>query len=101
MCHAIKNFFLATGRLVGFKAADGLNTVQGMLDYRGLTEIILGSKWLRSHLFHTGASSLSENILSVCSAKRHAPFSVTIPLCMFGYFFLYSQFLFGESDYIH
>ena len=63
MCHAIKEYFLETGRKVGFKAAGGIRTVHDALVYYTLVKEILGKEWLSNELFRIGASRLASLLL--------------------------------------
>lgn len=64
MCQAIKEYFLETGRKVGFKPAGGLNTVQDALIYYTIVKEILGKEWLNNKLFRLGTSRLANLLLS-------------------------------------
>ncbi|MBD5194471.1 MAG: deoxyribose-phosphate aldolase [Bacteroidales bacterium] len=64
MCMCIKEYFKATGRKVGFKAAGGVRTTEEAVAYYTLVKEILGEEWLNPSLFRIGASSLANNILS-------------------------------------
>ena len=73
MCQAIKDFYTATGRKVGFKAAGGVKTPQDAALYYTIVEQILGEEWLTTDLFRIGASSAANNLLSaiVGTATTH------------------------------
>ena len=64
MCHAIKEYFLETGRKIGFKAAGGINTVHDALIYYTLVKEILGKEWLRNEWFRIGTSRLTPLLLA-------------------------------------
>ena len=64
MCQAIKEYFTETGRMVGFKPAGGLNTVQDALTYYSIVKEVLGEKWLNNHYFRLGTSRLANLLLS-------------------------------------
>ena len=64
MCQAIKDFYTATGRKVGFKAAGGVKTPSDAALYYTIVEQILGEEWLTTDLFRIGASSAANNLLS-------------------------------------
>ena len=64
MCQAIKDFYAATGRKVGFKAAGGVKTPSDAALYYTIVEQILGEEWLTTDLFRIGASSAANNLLS-------------------------------------
>ncbi|MBE6187584.1 MAG: deoxyribose-phosphate aldolase [Rikenellaceae bacterium] len=64
MCQAIKDYYEATGRKVGFKAAGGVKSPQDAALYYTIVEQILGQEWLTTDLFRIGASSAANNLLS-------------------------------------
>lgn len=70
MCTAIKDYYAATGRKVGFKAAGGVKTPQDAALYYTIVEQILGSEWLTTDLFRIGASSAANNLLSAIVGKQ-------------------------------
>lgn len=65
MLHAIKEYYEATGRMVGFKPAGGVRTPEDAVGYYCLVKEILGEKWLTNEYFRIGASGLANNLLSV------------------------------------
>ena len=64
MCHAIKDYYDKTGRMVGFKAAGGVRTAEDAALYYTIVREILGREWITTDLFRIGASSAANNILS-------------------------------------
>lgn len=64
MCQAIKDYYVKTGRKVGFKAAGGVRTPEDAALYYTIVEEILGEEWLTTDLFRIGASSAANNLLS-------------------------------------
>ncbi len=64
MCTAIRDFYLKTGKKVGFKPAGGVVTVEDAQKYYTIVEDILGEEWLNSNYFRIGASRLANNILT-------------------------------------
>ena len=58
MCQAIKEYFLETGRKVGFKPAGGINTVQDAVNYYTIVKELLGKEWLNN-----------EAVLPTCSSR--------------------------------
>lgn len=70
MCHAIKEYFLETGRKVGFKPAGGLNTVRDALVYYTIAKEVLGKEWLTNELFRLGTSRLANVLLSDIIGKE-------------------------------
>ena len=73
MWQAIKDFYAATGRKVGYKAAGGVKTPSDAALYYTIVEQILGEEWLTTDLFRIGASSAANNLLSaiVGTATTH------------------------------
>lgn len=69
MCHAIKDYYNASGRKVGFKAAGGVRTPADAALYYTIVEEVLGKEWLTTDLFRIGASSAANNILSAIEDK--------------------------------
>ena len=64
MCLTIKEYFKATGLMVGFKAAGGISTSESAMQYWSLVSFVLGEKWLNNQYFRIGASSLLNNIIA-------------------------------------
>lgn len=64
MCQAIKEYFLETGRKVGFKPAGGINTVHDALVYYTIVKKVLGKEWLTNELFRLGTSRMANLLLS-------------------------------------
>lgn len=64
MCQAIKEYFLETGRKVGFKPAGGINSVHDALVYYTLVKELLGKEWLTNQFFRLGTSRLANLLLS-------------------------------------
>ena len=69
MCHAIKDYYNATGRKVGFKAAGGVRTPSDAALYYTIVEEVLGKEWITTDLFRIGASSAANNIISAIEDK--------------------------------
>lgn len=69
MCHAIKDYYNATGRKVGFKAAGGVRTPEDAALYYTIVEEVLGKEWLTTDLFRIGASSVANNLISAIVDK--------------------------------
>ncbi len=70
MCCAIADYYKATGRKVGFKAAGGVRTPQDAALYYTIVEETLGKEWLTPALFRIGASSAANNIISAIEGKE-------------------------------
>ena len=64
MCQAIKEYFLETGRKVGFKPAGGINCVHDALVYYTIVKETLGEEWLSNEFFRLGTSRLANMLLS-------------------------------------
>ncbi|MBD5214684.1 MAG: deoxyribose-phosphate aldolase [Bacteroidales bacterium] len=64
MCQCIKEYYEATGNMVGFKASGGVATTAEAVAYYTLVKEVLGEKWLTNEYFRIGASRLANNLLS-------------------------------------
>lgn len=64
MTYAIRAFAQKRKKIVGFKPAGGIATVDEALLYWRIQEYVLGEKWLTPSLFRIGASRLANNILT-------------------------------------
>ncbi len=64
MCHAIKDFWMKTGKQVGFKPSGGIATTEDAILYLTIVKEILGEEWMNPKLFRIGASRLANNLLS-------------------------------------
>ncbi len=64
MTHAIKAYAQKKSRMVGFKPAGGIVTVEDALLYWAIQEQVLGEKWLTNEFFRIGASRLANNLLT-------------------------------------
>lgn len=63
MCLCIKEYFEATGTMIGFKPAGGVSTTNDALAYYTIVKHVLGEKWLNNRYFRLGASRLANNLL--------------------------------------
>ena len=70
MAQAIKEYYGATGRRVGFKAAGGLATTEDAVKYYTVIKEVLGEEWLTNEYFRIGASRLANNLLSDILGKE-------------------------------
>jgi len=70
MCSAIREFYLQTGKKVGFKAAGGIVESTDALLYMAIVREILGDEWLKPALFRIGASRLANNLLTSISEEK-------------------------------
>jgi deoxyribose-phosphate aldolase len=62
MLHVINDFYLKTGRKIGFKPAGGIVNPQQAIRYYILVRHLLGTSWLAKDLFRIGASRLVDNL---------------------------------------
>lgn len=69
MCQAIRDYYEATGKKIGFKAAGGVRTAQDAALYYTIVEETLGKEWLTPELFRIGASSVANNLISAIEGK--------------------------------
>ncbi len=63
MLEAVRDFYIATGRRVGVKAAGGIRTAKQALHYLVLVKETLGDAWLTPERFRIGASTLANDLL--------------------------------------
>lgn len=64
MCDCIKEYYLRTGRKVGFKPAGGISTAKDAASYYAIVDTILGNEWLTPSLLRFGASRVANAIIS-------------------------------------
>jgi deoxyribose-phosphate aldolase len=70
MLAAVRDFELATGRLVGVKVAGGIRTAKDAIRYLVLVNEVAGPAWLTPRLFRIGASTLLNDLLMQRSKQR-------------------------------
>lgn len=63
MCDTIKEYFEATGRMVGFKPAGGMSTIDDVLTYFYIVREVLGERWLNKDYFRVGTSRLAGKVM--------------------------------------
>lgn len=63
MLEAIRDYYYATGRMVGMKPAGGIATAKLALQYLVVVRETLGQAWLHPDWFRFGASSLANDLL--------------------------------------
>lgn len=63
MLEALRDHFLATGRVAGMKPAGGISNAKTALRYLVMLRETLGAQWLSPDLFRFGASSLANDVL--------------------------------------
>lgn len=73
MSYAIRAFAQRRKRVVGFKPAGGIATVEDALHYYRIQEYVLGEKWLTPKLFRLGASRLANNLLTAIAKLEGKP----------------------------
>lgn len=65
MCQCILEYYLKTGRMVGFKVSGGVATTEDALKYYTLVRAILGDQWVETNeFFRIGASRLANALLT-------------------------------------
>ncbi len=64
MCQAIKEYYDATGTMIGFKPAGGISATADAVKYYCVVKAVLGEKWLTNEYFRIGASRLGNNLLT-------------------------------------
>lgn len=69
ICLAIKAYYEATGRKVGFKAAGGISSAMDALCYYSIAFSVLGSEWLDKSLFRLGVSRLGNALMSAIEGE--------------------------------
>lgn len=63
MMEAVKNYYKATGRRVGIKAAGGISDPDDAALYVALLRQVLGKDWMTKRYFRIGASRLAGRVL--------------------------------------
>ena len=63
MCDTIMEYFEATGRMVGFKPAGGMSTIDDALTYFYIVREVLGERWLSKDYFRVGTSRLAGKVM--------------------------------------
>ena len=69
MCHAIRDYYEKTGRMVGFKPAGGVRSAADAVPYYTIVREILGERWLTPRFFRIGASSVANVLLSAIEGE--------------------------------
>lgn len=70
MLEAIRDFYYATGRIIGMKPAGGIRTAKQALHYLVIVKETLGDTWLSPDLFRFGASTLLNDVLMQLEKER-------------------------------
>ncbi|MDP2089778.1 MAG: deoxyribose-phosphate aldolase [Flavobacteriaceae bacterium] len=63
MLEAIRDYYYATGIMIGMKPAGGISNAKLALQYLLMVKETLGGKWLSNQYFRFGASSLANDVL--------------------------------------
>jgi deoxyribose-phosphate aldolase len=63
MLEAIRDFYYATGKMVGMKPAGGISTAKAAIQNLVMVRETLGDAWLSNEWFRFGASSLANDLL--------------------------------------
>ena len=63
MLEAIRDFFYATGTMVGMKPAGGISNAKAALGHLVMVKETLGEAWLTNKWYRFGASSLANDVL--------------------------------------
>ena len=74
MCQAIKEYHARCGRLVGFKAAGGVSSVDDALTYYTIVREMLGEEYIKKGLFRIGTSRLANLLVSDILGEDCKPF---------------------------
>ncbi|MBO46328.1 MAG: deoxyribose-phosphate aldolase [Planctomycetes bacterium] len=75
MLEAIRDHYLATGKMVGMKPAGGIRTAKQALHYLVMLKETLGDAWLSPEWFRFGASSLLNDILWQLRKQRDGEYA--------------------------
>jgi deoxyribose-phosphate aldolase len=70
MLEAIRDFYYATGKIIGMKPAGGIRTAKQALHYLVMVKETLGDRWLTPDLFRFGASTLLNDVLMQLEKER-------------------------------
>lgn len=63
MLEAIRDFYYATGKMIGMKPAGGISKSKLALHYLVMVKEVLGDDWMNNQWFRFGASSLANDVL--------------------------------------
>jgi deoxyribose-phosphate aldolase len=63
MLEAIRDYYYATGKMVGMKPAGGISTSKLALQYLVMIRETVGQAWLHPDWFRFGASALANDLL--------------------------------------
>ena len=71
MLEAIRDYYYATGKLVGMKPAGGIAKSKLALHYLVMLKETLGNAWMTSKWFRFGASSLANDVLMQLAKQEY------------------------------
>jgi len=71
MLEAIRDFYYATGKMVGMKPAGGISKSKLALHYLVMLKETLGNAWMTSKWFRFGASSLANDVLMQLAKQEY------------------------------
>ena len=74
MCQAIREYKQQSGRLVGFKAAGGIKTVDEAVQFYTVVRELLGEEFVSQGLFRIGTSRLANLLVSDILGETVKPF---------------------------
>ena len=74
MCQAIREYQQQSGRLVGFKAAGGIKTVDEAVQFYTVVRELLGEEFVSQGLFRIGTSRLANLLVSDILGETVKPF---------------------------
>jgi deoxyribose-phosphate aldolase len=63
MLQAIRDYFFATGKMIGMKPAGGISNAKLAIHYLVMLKETLGNAWMTPAWFRFGASSLANDVL--------------------------------------
>lgn len=63
MLEAIRDYYYATGKMMGMKPAGGISKAKVALHYLVMLHEVLGADWMTNEWFRFGASSLANDVL--------------------------------------
>jgi deoxyribose-phosphate aldolase len=78
MLECVRDHYLATGRMVGVKAAGGIRTSKDALKYLVLVNETCGDLWMSPQWFRFGASSLLNDVLMQLEKERQGRYQRSV-----------------------
>ena len=74
MLEAIRDYYYATGGMIGMKPAGGIRTSKEALQYLVMVKETLGAAWLSPEWFRFGASSLLTDVNMQLAKMADGPY---------------------------